>query len=391
MINRYLHLATLLLGVTSLSAQITLTADNFGLGDTIAALDTVYLDNRIVVDPPQGGENMVWDYSDVVSDTIEILENTPVGEDTIFAGAISVSEAEREFQDFVFPVFNYEGANENGRFYLGETSPGAKFPLLSITGGANDTLAFPSYTLADSTPITRLPLSFGTSYVDSIVRVVPFTLTVAARQLDRVPGAQIENTAYHTDVIGYGTLILPQPGGTVTEPLEALLVRDSVVTLTTYTLGGGPAPAQLLGAFGLREVNRFVDVRYGFLVKGLGRAAARFQTPGIDTVNFRFSYRRVPAGTTTAIPGSSVSKLAFYPNPVRPGDVLRLSGGPELTAGTAYLIDARGRTVGQQRITTIPGGALEIEVPGGTAPGLYFYQLSDRSGQPVGIGKVRVR
>jgi hypothetical protein len=385
-------LLLLLVGVTGLSAQITLTADNYGSQDTVILLDTFYADSTPFINPPQGGADQVWDYSDRTLELVGANENFPIGEDTCFAGATSFSFSNTSFQGFVYPLKSYETTNASGRIIIGQKLEEQKFSLLQVTGNPADTLTFLEDAPEVNFPFIRFPATFGSSFVDTTSGASPFALTVAAFGLNNTPGAEQSITVKHLDVIGYGTVILPQSDGSVTEPLEVLLIRDSTVVTETYTLGGAPAPAALLQAFGLMDVNVTSRVSYFFQAKGRGRSVARFSEGSFDgEITFRFDVRDVAPGTTTATRRPEVIKLTLFPNPVRPGDNIRLSGRTDLIGGTARLLDLQGRVITEQVFNGFSGEAVELFVPATTKPGLYFYQLLSQNGQPVGLGKVMVR
>lgn len=383
----------LLLGANGLSAQITLTADNYGSRDTVILQDSVFADSTLLVAPPQGGADQVWDFSDLDLNLLSVNLNFPVADDdTCFTGTTTFRNTSLNFQGFVYPARDYEITNDSGRYTRGQKVPAAKFSLLQVTGNPADTLAFSALNIELNAPFIRFPATFGSAFVDTIIINNPFALTVSGFGLNMTPGNEHTETVYHRDIIGYGTIILPQSDGSVTEPLEVLLSRDSTVTTATYTLGGAPAPPALLQAFGLMEVNVSTRVSYFFHAKGVGRSVARFLAVNDNGEDkFEFSARTVPPGTTTGIRNHELLHLKPFPNPVSPGESIKLAGGTELNAGTLRLLDLQGRVISEQTFQHSFGNYSELLVPATAKAGLYFYQLSNRAGRPVGVGKVMVR
>lgn len=377
---------------TSLSAQITLTADNYGVQDSVVLRDTLYREGGFVPEIPTGGENQVWDYSSVQPDSLFVLSFEPVPEeDTCFVGAQTQGAVNFFFQAFLFPGVRYTAYEEGGRFNVGSKTNGAKFPLTAVTGSPMDTLNILPRTVRAKETLIPFPATFGTIAQDSFVRTTSLELSVAAFGLNRTPSAQIVTTRKTVEVIGYGDLILPALSGVPSEPLEALLVRETTVDVANYTLAGGPAPAPLLQAFGVSQNETTTETSYFFHVKGLGRSAARL-LPTAGSTDYRFQFRRVPSGITTSVNSiSSREPLRFSPNPVRPGEVLRVSTPDGVTGGTLRLLDLQGRSITENPFRSLPGDNIEFRIPATVRAGLYFQQLVDERGRLVGVGKVLVR
>jgi hypothetical protein len=377
----------------SLSAQITLTADNYGVQDSVILRDTLYYEGAFVPEIPMGGENQVWDYSNVQIDSLTIfLYDAVPEEDTCFATAQTVNYGTSSFQAFTYPSARYTAYEEGGRFDVGVKTDGAKFPLTAITGNPLDTLAVLPRTTSFRSTLISLPSTFGTITRDTFDQSAPLEITVAAFGLNRTPATQDLNTVRTVEVIGYGDLILPARAGFSSGPLEALLVKTTTVAVNTYTLAGGPAPPALLQAFGVSQNESVVVENYFFQVKGMGRSAANIQqrTPGSG--DYQFRYRRVPPGITTGL--GSINKpepLSFFPNPVRPGGVLRLTAPADVTGGVVRLIDLQGRTITESTFSTLAGDTIEFGVPVSVKPGLYFQQVVNARGRLVGVGKVLVQ
>lgn len=389
----FFSLFVLFLGTTtSLSAQITLTADNYGVQDSVILSDTLYFEGGFVADIPMGGENQVWDYSSALPDSLFIFSFQPVPEeDTCFVGAQTQGAVNFFFQAFRFPGVRYTAYEEGGRFNVGSKTNGAKFPLTAITGSPMDTLNILPRTIRAKETLIPFPATFGTIAQDSFVRTTSLELSVAAFGLNRTPSAQIVTTRKTVEVIGYGDLILPALTGVPSEPLEALLVSETTVDVANYTLAGGPAPAALLQAFGVSQNETTTETSYFFHVKGLGRSAARL-LPIAGSTDYLFQFRRVPPGTTTSV--GNVNKpapLSFFPNPVRPGEIIQLTTPTGVSGGMVRLLDLQGRTISENAFNAFPGDRVGFRVPATVKPGLYFQQVVDQGGRLVGVGKVVVR
>lgn len=391
MYKHYLSLLFLVLaGTAALPAQITLTADNYGVQDSVILLDSIYFDGRNVPDFPTAGENQTWDYSGLQVDSFYVNTYQEVPEDdTCFVGAQTLVPITFSFQAFSYPGFGYTSYEDSGRFDRGIKTDGAKFPLTAVTGSNQDTLAILPRVEAGRETLIPFPATYGTTSRDSFNLTASLELSVAAFGLNRTPAAQHYATTRTSEIIGYGDLILPAIPGAPSEPLEALLMKTTIVNAVTYTLAGGPAPPTLLQAFGARQNDTLTDVIYYFHVKGMGWSAARILVPGGQST-YEFQMRKVVPGTTTGVNRFSPKPISLYPNPVRPGESLFLTIPAEVSSGTMRLIDARGRVVTERMFRAYPGENIEFPIPPALKPGLYFQQVTDQAGQLMGIGKVMV-
>ena len=386
-------LIVLLISATSaLSAQITLTAENYGVQDSVILSDTLYYEGAFAPDIPTGGENQTWDYSAVQADNFISILSLPVPEeDTCFAGAQSLRTVNFVFQAFQYPGFGYTAYEEGGRFELGFKTAGAKFPLTAITGNPMDTLDILPRISPTRETLIPFPATFGTIAQDTFVQTAPLELTVSAFGLNQTPAAQTVTTTNTVEVIGYGDLILPTLSGVPSEPIEALLARVTTVNVANYTLAGGPAPAALLQAFGVSQNETTTTVNYFFHIEGMGRSVARLLSFNGNT-QYRFEFRGVPPGVTSSVDNvGSLEPLRFSPNPVHPGEVLQLTTPVGVSDGILRLLDIQGRTITENPFRSFPGDNIDFRIPATVGPGLYIQQVLNERGQLVSVGKVLVQ
>ena len=142
-------------------------------------------------------------------------------------------------------------------------------PLASVTGGASDELTFVGNISQYDEPKREFPINYGDSWSSTSNTNYEFLLTVAAFGLNNVSGAAHEEEAINYSVSGWGTLRLPDVNGGPAIEHEALLLKSETTVTLTYFLGGAPAPAPLLAAFGLTQGATSTFKNYIFLVKGL--------------------------------------------------------------------------------------------------------------------------
>lgn len=240
-----------LMGLMFANAQITLDENNV-LHSTNYTEDRDYIFSGIAV--PQEGVDQVYDYSSLslptstITKTFEPVTRPEYSNSTRFfigatsLGPISLSAEYYELQDAT-------GLYETGSYTLPSTQN-----LQALTGNSNDFIEFPGNSQVFEQPATNLsfPASFGMSEVSNYDFVTNYELTVAAFGLSATPGQNIQSVVNTTEVVGYGELILPVPGGQ-SIPYDVLLVKEERVITNNVFLGGAPAPDALLSAFGLTQ------------------------------------------------------------------------------------------------------------------------------------------
>lgn len=389
---RFFLIALFISATSALSAQITLTAENYGVQDSVILNDTLYSEGAFVPEIPTGGENQTWDYSAVQADQFISFLTFPVPEeDTCFVGAQSQRPVNFSFQAFQYPGTGYTAYEEGGRFDLGFKTDGAKFALTGITGNPMDTLDILPRTTQARETLIPFPATFGTIAQDTFVQTAPLALTVSAFGLNQTPAAQTVTTTNKVEVIGYGNLILPTLSGVPSESMEALLTRVTTVDVANYTLAGSPAPAALLQAFGVSQNETNTTVNYFFHVEGMGRSAARLLSFNGNT-QYRFEFRGVPPSVPSSVANvGSLEPLRFSPNPVHPGEVLQLTPPIGVSDGILRLLDIQGRTIAENPFRSFPGDNIDFRIPATVGPGLYIQQVLNERGQLVSVGKVLVQ
>ncbi len=383
--GRLLLLCCCLCASVMLPAQVTLTADNFPFGDP-AENDTFFVDTMHTYPLPQAGENQVWDYTDLTRDLIFELVYDEVEATDAFPDADYQFNIRGQLGGFATTGLGYGIENDTGRYTIGNLVPEQVIPLTTITGGPMDELRFPADTSYFNSPRIPLPFTFGDGFEINVEdSATDFLLTVAAFGLNMVPGAAIRNRRTETEIIGYGTLTMPTESGAPSDPFEVLLLRETESDTAFYTLGGAPAPPNLLVAFGLEQGSVTNDTTYAFFRPGFDRAVVSFQTAG----NLQFR----PDGATlnTSVRTFSGPEVSLAPNPVLAGGTVTVRAAAPLGEGNWQVFDTQGRVlVGG----ALPGGAadrLRMELPHSITPGLYYYRMTAKNGALMSTGKILVK
>ena len=299
------------------------------------------------------------------------------------------------FAQFVIPTVVYFGRDEDSRYEVGRRISEITYPLESLTGNPSDELRFPDYQ-DDYGPVTILqyPMFMGASLAQEFELVIPFELTLGMAGLDNTPGEARLSFTDTLAVEGFGTLVIPDRQGNPSEPLDALLVRNSSYRLDSFFLGGGPAPQSILDAFGLVQgtLSRN-DLTQLIYVPGYRISALAFTyTIGANDEAFLdgITLRPEAAEQTTGLVQVAIQQTTAYPNPARAGQSLHITTELPTDAAVLTLYDINGRMHSQHAIPASGGGAIEIGLPNHLSAGQYFYHLVSENDLMLGVGKVVV-
>ncbi len=382
----FLHIPILILGLISasnISAQITITAENFPREATFA--DTFYSAAPPVVNYPTAGPDQVWDYSDLVADTFFVTNFISAENDGDFPGALNFYERNLVFQVFDLPSQQYDAMDDEGWFDLGRDMADISYPIGFITGGANDKLRFVgNRTLYDGRhDVVKFPVTYEDSWTQSRREVVPFELTVAAFGLNAVPGVNVRISTQTREIVGYGTLIIPGTDGSPSEPMDVLLFDTQRTFVDSVYLGGAPAPQVLMDAFGLSQGQTSSDHTMLFYRADFGSPVMNF-TVGSDFVAFRPQAEFSTSSTTEPI----VKVLNSFPNPVSTGEVLTIETSDHLSGGKLRVFDVSGKMVIIRDFNKADQKNIQFQIPAHFVDGMYFFTISDTQNRPTATGKI---
>jgi hypothetical protein len=204
-------------------------------------------------------------------------EPTPLGyyteDDPFFANANmeTARKTEKRFvPGFVYFYSSVLAFPGDAIYEAGIKVPQQSYPLTSFTGKATDHLDIPEqhYILDEPKKIIEFPLEQGSNWSSVSRRTTNFTLTVEAYGLKNVP-AQHVWTVYREDkVVGHGKICVYHPDGP-SRYYEVLKTEITEYAIDSFYLGGKPAPAALLKAFGAVQGQKItIDNRVNFYRKG---------------------------------------------------------------------------------------------------------------------------
>jgi hypothetical protein len=271
---------------------------------------------------------------------------------------------------------------------LGFTNVSLKQSLLNVTGGAKDTLYLPSVDIKYSDTYYTFPATFGATKVDTWVQNRPYALTVAAFGLNKTPG-NIKNRITATKSIpAWGKVTLPDAknkGKAIVYNTIVLLYQTS--SIDSVFLGGAPAPAALLQAFGLVQGAKSGYAYVECLVPGFKTFALQSE---IDA-NFKplsvyiSSESGFVAGGVAGLKGAAAQiESNVFPNPSQNGQFTLSFDKPSAKDWTVKIYDIAGRQITQNSI--FGEGKITQNLSINDGAGTYFYALFNENQEFVTNG-----
>jgi hypothetical protein len=375
------------LAALPLFAQVVIDQSNFTR--TAGLIDAGFQANATGVVAPSHGDNQTWDYSGLVNANPFTTVWIDASGDTDFPTALNYRDQQLSFQGFPISAQLYEAVDADGWYDLGRVLEEATYSITAISGGANDVLQFPAQVQVYEGRLNTLdfPVEFEKTWTQSYIEHTQFNLTVAAFGLDNAPGEAQRIHTHTRSVVGQGQLIIPNASGNPSGPLDALLLRIERSAVDSTFLGGSPAPAPLMSAFGLTQGSTVTAEFYAFYIEGFYHTPLNINLDAEGNVSSVF-YRPAAAELATSIGNITTDEVGIYPNPVAAGDVLTIAGNN--VAVTAEVVDMTGRMVFSSAIPANAGNA-RINLPAGMVPGLYSLVLRGSDAAPVSVSKIIVR
>lgn len=383
----FLHL-TLFLFAIALQAQVTIDQSNFLRGS--AYTDTLANAMPTTLGAPSEGPDQVWDYSSLVVADFEYTEHFGVNSHPDFPTATSYYQNDLSFQGFLIQNFNYEAVNASGWSVVGQEIKDITYPIAAITGGPNDSLHFVGGNFAYPVPneLINFPVTYQDQWTTEITGNTPFELTVAAFGLNKTPGNRKRTVTTTREIVGYGELTMPTFDGTPSAPMEVLLMKTNTTAVDSVFLGGAPAPAPLMAAFGLIQGSTASVSDYLFYKPGFG-SAVLFHSPDEPG---EFSFRPQAAEIVSGVQEMNLMQVRHFPNPIVKGQTLTIEmESPIAAEGQIRVVDLQGQVVHIVDFSASYDRSLKVQLPHDLTQGLYLYQVLENTGRLVGVGKVQVQ
>lgn len=364
------------------------TAISIEASDVPIPDNTFHYDNLIkVITPPAISQNGTWDYGTNTGNDFSTYDYYPEL-DTLFSNqgvdvygggfkSLTATLGYNVFHEFDFTP----NSIEDKMMYVDKQSYG----LGAISGNPKDSLKIPlqAWFWGNPRTIAKFPFTYKDSWSSVSYRKMNFTLDVAAAGLVNVPGNQNYYLFRKDTIVGYGKMRLYTDNGP-SEYYDVLIDKISQFSVDSFYLNGAPAPALILGAFGISQ-NQITDVsnRYNFYRKGslsyllsVTYGADNFDTP----INI-FANTDGLITTSTNNPETSFSTV-LYPNPVNTQQVNMIVKGKDISQSEYMISDMLGRVV-QKGAINYHNGLINFDLDPTLINGQYIINILDSTHKAI--------
>lgn len=380
---------TLLFSLSSW-AQVTITQGTFPRQGSF--IDTFFNAGSSSISAPSHGNGQSWDYTSATSGSPGLTTYMDASGDPNFSGALNYRERDLTFQVFPIESNEYEAIDANGWYFLGRTITDVRYPIGGITGSASDTLRFVggNYTYSGPRYQVQFPMAYQDQWILDYQVDLDFELTVAAAFLNQAPGTQSRYIYQEREVVGEGTVRIPDMNGQPSQPIDALLLRVVRTTVDSVFIGGSPAPSSLMTTFGLTQGAMTMDSFYVMYSPGFGGPVLSMNIGANNSVSGLF-YRPGAArlGTSTSLNDMAIEHFSLSPNPVLAGNAFNIKFDEATSIHSIQIIGLNGQVIVEEPVSSDAGNTVTVAVPDAAA-GVYLLNLKDETGSIIGNRMIQV-
>lgn len=250
-------------------AQITISAADFNFNTSTQAVDFTTV-NAGSVTIPQGGTNMVWDYSTLVTD-IDFSMNFQSSTNNQICASNLKSPSFFNVMNNYLPSFKHIYYSNDGMRVEGYEHTSANLPLVGITGNPNDNLVFSgdNWHYMSSEYDISFPAHYNDAMLSTNYDTIGYVVNVAASNLVNFGFSQVNKREVSYHINGWGKMLLPNPEKLTVDTFDVLL-REKVVTETRTFIdaSGNLLSNNLLAPFGYTQGTIATTTYHTFYVKG---------------------------------------------------------------------------------------------------------------------------
>ena len=379
-----LTVSSALMLIASANAQITLTDTSYTatFAGTTDSVSIAYGSLPTLAT----GTNANWDLSTIsyaIVDTPYLIHN---------AAPLTYTYA-----DYVHNII-YGNIYYNSRPYFridstglkqyGESVDGRSYGLFGAIAGANntDSIIFPPQMDPYSSTLTKIgfPATYNSNWSSNYTSDIHFTLTYASFY-NNAPGILRGNVTEYDTVIGWGKMKVKRADGTPSALVDVLQIKVNYQRTDSFFVGGtptNPTPASplLLSQFGLTQGNITTSYEYRYV-------RANEVTPLVNVyfVNSNYSNTNVnktvvhqqrldSAGSVSVATLETANDILVYPNPVSNHTLhVDLGGNTQMSYRLSNIL---GQNIATGSLSA-NNGKNTIQIPQGTAAGIYYLGLTD--------------
>lgn len=391
-------LSTLFIVIISLNltAQITITAEDYPIDVTASAIPIkIVTADATGIMVPQGGEDMVWDYTGLLSLTNTVNFLRPAPNPVIPNSNLKTpGRFGTLLNQSSYPAMDYYNYDSTGLSYTGrETSPSTE-TLGWTTGNFSDYLTMTGSDYINSTPIYRIkfPCNYGDSESFTIQDTFKYLVGVSMFNLLDYEVNEVNQQAVDYEVSGWGTLKLTEPNTQIDESFEVLLRTNTITTIDSFFEPGGDlVPSSLLIPFGLSQgMMLSTTVSYTFYVKGFSGYALQINTYNgvISSVYYNIDvFNAQTVGTNNQKP--ALISHTVFPNPVQNHQFQIQFEKTSPKDWQFELVNIIGQSVHQQTFTEgVSTVQAKVQLNNNLPKGSYFYTIRNEHGAVIANGSI---
>lgn len=346
---------------------------------------------------PESGENMIWDYTNlmfVASDSSFSLATTEGTNPLYPASNFSYStNSSNQFGGFRTLTF-YGELDDDGLRYYGRLDGPLQIPLGPITGVDTDSLEYLDTEVAYNyvNEAVVLPLEYENTQVESEFLRLGSNILVTATPfgLDHAPGEIVALRRDSSIFNGWGTLQLNSPSTGEEVDLEVLLSHETTYSIDSFYLGGMPAPQSLLDPLGQVQADKDTLHSFNFYAKDFSTPVFRISVSSTGAVSARISTEILDIVSSIPKITKNLTPVTIAPQPSN-GDFQLQFFKPNADNWHFEIFNMLGQKVHQQKIGVEQGEINEtvsISVP---TAGNHVYVLRNEAGTVMGTGKILIQ
>tara|TARA_R110001592_G_scaffold234658_2_gene492294 strand:+ start:18511 stop:19695 length:1185 start_codon:yes stop_codon:yes gene_type:complete len=361
-----------------------------------AFVDTFYYAGVSSVSPATQGLAQTWDYSNLVPNgNIATQQFFSAGDSLVYYPGTLQYRLRDLYSPTgqAIPSAEFTSVNSSGYTFSATYVSGLTESLTAFTGGANDQLEIPQQRViyTDTLFYLKFPVGSQSSWSSQYNHRVNYNATVASAGLSGTPGVFQTTFSQTRSVVGTGQIIIPDENGNAMPPVDAFMIEVTESNVDSVFLGGAPAPAPLLGLFGLSQGSTVTSK--SVLFYPINNCEGPLASYSVDEVNgsiLGFIYRPRTARKANSIGLAQMDLIStnVYPNPMLQGGSLNIDLSVTADLAAIKIYNIQGQQVAEYNTSEI--NTQNLSITPNLGEGIYLISLVNQSGVELSRTKLQV-